>query len=308
LDVVVSHVYLGGELMEIITKKEARAKGLNFYFTGKPCKNGHVSPRYVNGSGNCLECNRVKDFPESREKQRKEYIAKLEAETGKKIMTRQEAERAGLRFYFNGKPCPNGHLAERMLPYGHCVTCHTEGCKSWRQNNREKVLQSHYEYYHERGGRERHREWRKKCFEENPNLHREHYQRYHVDIPEEKKEHRRERHRQRMRQRWAEDIEHREQRKLEAQLRRRYLKKTTPKWIDPNVFASFYKEAAEKARQTGVKHHVDHYYPRNGETVSGLHVPWNLQVIPAAENTAKHNKMPEEFYGANHTPPTWGAS
>ncbi|MAK71175.1 MAG: hypothetical protein CMF19_03890 [Idiomarinaceae bacterium] len=283
--------------MEIITQTEARDKGLKFYFTGRPCKNGHISPRYAKGPGVCKECNTLKSSPEKLKKQRQEYVAKLEAEMGRKIMTRKEAEKAGQRFYFNGKPCPNGHLTERFLPDGHCVICHKEGSKRWKRENREKVLQSHYEYYHQRGGAERLKAWRDKAMKENPNFHRDHYQRYYLDLPQEKKQKKRERARKRLRQRWAEDIEHRERMKIKTQLRRRHLRQSMLKGMDPEVFIPFYEEAAKKTRQTGDKYHVDHYYPRKGEVVCGLHVPWNLRVIPAKENISKHNQMPEDFYG-----------
>ena len=43
--------------MEIITKDAARERGLQRYFTGKPCKHGHVSERYVS-TCICVECGK----------------------------------------------------------------------------------------------------------------------------------------------------------------------------------------------------------------------------------------------------------
>lgn len=45
---------------EIISAKEAKAKGLRYYFTGKPCKRGHVSQRRVINLW-CLECEKERD-------------------------------------------------------------------------------------------------------------------------------------------------------------------------------------------------------------------------------------------------------
>lgn len=43
--------------MDIISRKTAKEKGLTTYFTGKPCKHGHVDKR-ITASGYCMECNR----------------------------------------------------------------------------------------------------------------------------------------------------------------------------------------------------------------------------------------------------------
>jgi hypothetical protein len=52
-------------MMEIKTRKQAMIDGENTYFTGKPCKNGHMSYRYVQ-SGTCYDCiNATRLAPDS---------------------------------------------------------------------------------------------------------------------------------------------------------------------------------------------------------------------------------------------------
>lgn len=48
----------------IKTHSEAKKEGLVFYYTGKECKRGHLSVRYV--STGCLICSRLKNFKNSK--------------------------------------------------------------------------------------------------------------------------------------------------------------------------------------------------------------------------------------------------
>jgi 5-methylcytosine-specific restriction endonuclease McrA len=45
--------------MELISKKEALSKGFKRYFTGVPCKHGHLSERLVSDR-NCISCSYIK--------------------------------------------------------------------------------------------------------------------------------------------------------------------------------------------------------------------------------------------------------
>jgi len=74
--------------------------------------------------------------------------------------------------------------------------------------------------------------------------------------------------------------------------------RATPNWLrseELKQIEDFYKEAQSLKLATGQKYHVDHIVPLQGENVCGLHVPWNLQVIPASENLSKSNKLQEEL-------------
>jgi hypothetical protein len=69
-------------------------------------------------------------------------------------------------------------------------------------------------------------------------------------------------------------------------------KNRTPNWLMPiDIFEMqcIYTYRASLQR-TGLEYEVDHIIPMQGETVSGLHVPENLQVIPKEENRLKSNR------------------
>jgi hypothetical protein len=69
-----------------------------------------------------------------------------------------------------------------------------------------------------------------------------------------------------------------------------------PPWLNQTHYAEIegaYLFAKVMEQITGQKHHVDHIEPLQGEDVSGLHVPWNLRVIPARDNFAKGNRRIE---------------
>ena len=69
--------------------------------------------------------------------------------------------------------------------------------------------------------------------------------------------------------------------------------KRTPSWLSAEDFwliEQAYELAQLRTQVFGFQWHVDHVLPLQGKLVSGLHVPHNLQVIPAVDNQGKSNK------------------
>lgn len=68
----------------------------------------------------------------------------------------------------------------------------------------------------------------------------------------------------------------------------------TPDWLTDeqlNEIKNIYWLAQDLKKITGEDYHVDHIIPLQGEEVRGLHVPWNLQVLPADINLSKGNRL-----------------
>ena len=185
--------------------------------------------------------------------------------------SRAEAKATGAKYYFTGEACKHGHVAPRKTK-GACVECMKV---EWTQGN---ITRAAYfaDYNKSEAGQQAKQSYYAKNKEQV-------IARAQARPSAEKQAHRR-KHKQENPERYKE---------LTNSRRRRY-KEATPKWLSVDQRMEIrlkYRLALELSRRTGVPYAVDHIIPIQGELVSGLNVPWNLQVITQAENLKKSNKL-----------------
>jgi len=135
------------------SKNEAIAEDGRYYFSGRLCKHGHLSPRFLDGK--CIECNRKinRDYYRrlAAEKWgqaewqdgRVQRLVDLDALIESGLPTGpQEAKKSGSKYYFTGDPCRNGHLSPRYRD-GDCIQCSRDRSRrnadKRRAKYREKV-------------------------------------------------------------------------------------------------------------------------------------------------------------------------
>jgi len=210
------------------------------------------------------------------------------------IISRQDAISKGLSRFYTGVPCQHGHLAERIVSSMRCHECHRIRKQELRADNPAKYQAQSRAKYHK--DPLRHRAYRKSYYGNNAELEKQRRRDYYeanktleLSRALEWKQLNKERV-IKMKAAWH-------QRNLPKVLatnsiRRAQILKATPTWLDKKAIELIYKQCASVTKATKVKHHVDHIVPLKSKHVCGLHVPWNLQIIPATENLKKHNKFP----------------
>jgi 5-methylcytosine-specific restriction endonuclease McrA len=171
---------------------------------------------------------------------------------------RHEAKLRGDIHYVTNKPCKNGHIEKRLVSSGGCMEC--AKLQTAKHRTKETIQQRDLRLQQ---GVKRAAQWRI----ENPD---------HENTKIVKR-------------RWAKT--HPERKYQDTANRRAAKLQRTPVWLNKGhqfEIDSIY-ELCSAYRQVGFDYHVDHIVPLQGKSVSGLHVPWNLQIIHAKENLSKGN-------------------
>ena len=184
------------------TRKEAQDTGVKYYFTGEPCKHGHIAPRKTKGA--CIECIKV-EWKEALTKRAGYFFGYNRSEAGQASKERYyQANRGAVIARAQARP-PEEKRAYRS---------------AWKANNQVQVL-------------------------------------------------------------------------ADNKVRRRKHRQATPPWLtrkQKTEIRQLYQIAITMTRTTGEQYVVDHIVPLRGESVCGLHVPWNLRVVTREENLTKSNK------------------
>lgn len=111
--------------MNTISKKKAKETGLKRYFTGKPCRRGHILERFVS-SGACIKCTEVNARAWSR--------------------SHPEIVRAMRKSWAERNPERHRENRKALLARPHVKASQAKRSRKWHEENREKSNDNHYRW------------------------------------------------------------------------------------------------------------------------------------------------------------------
>jgi hypothetical protein len=192
------------------------------------------------------------------------------------IISRAEAKLQGLKHYYTGKPCKNGHITKKLVSSTTCCECtrlahytyyakHRDtalaGIKKWSQANLDKGVDTSRRYRIN-----------------NPTADSTNHKKYYNANKEKTLNY----------NKWWRSVNKDKQQSYNA-ARRAQIKLALPCWAEVDKILAIYTESVEVSKQTGIMHHVDHIIPLVHHLVCGLHVHENLQILVGTENMSKSN-------------------
>lgn len=174
----------------------------------------------------------------------------LERRNRRQKQARQIAIENGETHYFTGKPCKHGHISLRRVKDRKCNECENIAKKEYVNNNKEIIKVQSRISYIKH--KEKHLAQKRKYRQANKGAINS----------------------------------------LNA-ARKERIKKAIAKWLTKDdlwIIKEIYRLAEQRTKLHGFQWHVDHIIPIKGDSICGLHVPKNLQVIPWLDNIRKKNK------------------
>jgi hypothetical protein len=192
------------------------------------------------------------------------------------IVTRSEAIVLGQRWYFTGACCPQGHVAKRSVSNSECRACVNARRRQKRVTDpsglraRDRARQGPKRNEQSRASRARNLT-KRRSYDRVRNAEPVRL----ASIVRRSREYAK-RHPGRVNALTAK--------------RRARLARATPSWLDERQLVEI-RGLYELAQELGPGWEVDHIVPIRSPLVCGLHVPWNLRVIPTTENRRKGNRL-----------------
>lgn len=206
-----------------------------------------------------------------------------------KLLTRAEAIQKGEKYFFTGKSCVSGHISKRSVSNYTCYQCQLEKTSKFRENNPEYHTSYNSSYVHPDPNRLR-------VIFKTTSARRRKDQKSQVDAT-----HRayRKRNVEKIRERTRQNMKKFPELYYTLNAKRRAAKlNAIPDWACLEKIKCVYDDCYTintLSRMCGgtEKFVVDHIVPLQGNTVCGLHVDYNLQIVLNSYNAKKYNKLEE---------------